>query len=172
MDNVSGFRRLQSLSALPEAGLEVSIEAKPQERAALAGYLEVDAVRAVRAKLTLTRWRAHGVRVAGKVTATVTQTCVVTLDPIETVIATGLDRKFLPGSMLGEEATTQEMLVDPEGEDPPDLLPHALDLGELVAEELLLNIDAYPRKSGLAEPQEEAPMPAPESPFAILKKLT
>jgi uncharacterized metal-binding protein YceD (DUF177 family) len=171
METESGFRRFQSLAALPDAGLDVTIDAKPQERAGLAVYLGVDRVDAVRAKLTLTRWRAHGVRVTGQVTAKLTQTCVVTLEPLAQTIAAEVDRKFLPEAMLGEEAGAHELLIDPDGDDPPEPLPHTLDLGALAAEELALNVDPYPRKEGLPEAAPEDVEPPPESPFAILKKL-
>lgn len=165
------FHRPQSLAALPDAGLEVSIEAKPKERVGLATYLDVVSVEDARAALLIQRWRGQGVRVTGTVEAKVTQSCVTTLEPFKARVSCEIDRKFLPEAMLGRDADPHELVIDPEGEDPPDPLPHSLDLGELAAEELALNIDPYPRKPGLPETPDEDPAPARESPFAALKDV-
>jgi uncharacterized metal-binding protein YceD (DUF177 family) len=171
MKGVHGFHRPQSLAALPDAGLEATLEAKPSERKSLADYLDVVSVEALSGQLLLQRWRGQGVRVTGRITARLTQNCVVTLEPLNVAVVAEVDRKFLPDSMLARDADPHEMLIDPDGEDPPEPLPHSLDLGELAAEELALNIDPYPRKLGA----EEAPphdIVAPANPFSVLKGTT
>jgi uncharacterized metal-binding protein YceD (DUF177 family) len=169
---------MQSLAALPQAGLDVTVEAKPQEREGIARYLDVASAERVQAHLTLKRWRNGGVRVTGQVSAQLTQTCVVTLEPFAAQISVMVDRKYLPAALLPPETQTQdEIVLDPDGEDPPEALPHDLDLGLVVLEELVLGIDPYPRKPGAAIPEADAtdgdpPPQAPEpSPFASLQGL-
>ena len=171
MTDDHGFHRPQSLAALPDAGLEVSIEAKPAERARLARYLDVVSVEAVRATLLLQRWRGHGVRATGTIEARLTQTCVVSLKPVPAQIACAVDRKFLPESMLGQDSDPHEMIIDPEGEDPPDPLPHSLDLGELAAEEIALNLDPYPRSESLSDAPLESADVVALNPFSALKDV-
>lgn len=170
MTDDPGFHRPQSLAALPDAGLDIAIEAKPTERKALAAFLDLPEVGILRARLLVQRWRGQGVRVTGLVEAEVTQSCVVTLEPVPARLSIETDRKFLPESMLDRDADPHELLIDPDGEDPPDPLPHVLDLGALAAEEIALNLDPYPRKAGL-----EADAPAVDarvdSPFAALKNV-
>jgi hypothetical protein len=170
MSGGHGFHRLQSLAALPDAGLDVTIEAKPAERKALAAYLDVSAVEHLRAKLLLQRWRGNGVRVTGRVEARLTQTCVSTLEPLDTRVEAEIDRKFLPETMLDRDADPLELVIDPDGDDPPEPLPHALDLGELAAEDVALNLDPYPRREGAVgtAPDDGAAL----SPFAVLKGTT
>jgi uncharacterized metal-binding protein YceD (DUF177 family) len=171
MTATHGFHRLQSLAVLPDSGLEVRIEAKPAERKTLAAYLDVSAVDSLRAVLLLQRWRGNGVRVTGRVEAALTQTCVVTLEPLASRVSAEIDRKFLPEAMMARDADPHELVIDPDGEDPPDPLPHTLDLGDLVAEDVALNLDPYPRKEDAADAP-LAPDEAPANPFAILKGMT
>ena len=61
-----------------------------------------------------------------------------------------------------------EIAVDPDAEDPPDLIDEdRFDLGAYVVEHLALEIDPFPRKPGVvfdAPAAEEPP-----SPFAVLR---
>lgn len=172
MTDDHGLHRLQSLAALPDAGLEVVLEAKPAERRSLAEFLEVLDVKRLRARLVLKRWRGHGVQVTGTVDAEVVQSCIVTLEPVTSRLELEIDRKFLPESMLAHDGDPHEMLIDPDGEDPPEPMPHSLDLGELAAEEVALNVDPYPRKAGAEAPEAEAEIEIRgENPFAALKNV-
>ena len=166
-----GFHRPQSLAALPDSGLEVAIEAKPNERKNLAAFLDVQDIKALNARLLLQRWRGAGVRVTGSISAELTQTCVVTLEALPAKLAFEVDRKVLPEAMLDRDADPHEMLIDPEGDDPPDPLPHTLDLGTLAAEEVALNLDPYPRKAGAETPAADDDSPSGGSPFASLKSI-
>jgi uncharacterized metal-binding protein YceD (DUF177 family) len=64
-----------------------------------------------------------------------------------------------------------------EGDEPDIVNGGAIDLGELAAEELALNLDPYPRKPGaelaaeLGSVQPENEQRSGDSPFAALRKL-
>jgi hypothetical protein len=167
-----GFHRPQSLAALPQAGLEVTIEAKPEERNTLARFLNVLEIRKLKGKFVLHRWRAQGVLVTGKVEGTVVQSCVVTLEPVSTHFSAAVERTFLPEAMLGRDVDPHELVIDPEGKDPPEPLPHHLDLGAIAAEEMALGLDPYPRKSGAVLPGEAILGHPTDNPFSALKGLT
>ena len=134
----------------------------------------------LRAELTLKPWRKAGVRVAGSLDATITQQCVVTLEPFEQEISDEIDRTFEPVSSrsrrprdLNEEG---EIEIDLETLDPPDVMVDGvIDLGALICEQLALGIDPFPRKPGAVfVPEEEKDGGEAEdkpSPFAALAKL-
>lgn len=164
------FRRMISVAKIGEAGLAQTVVAKPQEFEAIASYLDLAALKALSGEFALTRWRGKGVRLTGKLVADVVQTCVVTLEPIDAHIEAEFERRFLPPDKLEREPEEDgEIVVDPTAEDPPEPLTHELDLGEILIEELALNLDPYPRKAGVEfHESQDAPR---DNPFAVLAKL-
>ena len=164
-----GFRRHVSVARVGEAGLKQRIEAKPAECEKIAAYLDLAAVRSLTAEVALAPWRGRGLRVTGTLTAEVTQTCVVSLEPVEARIEAEFERRFLPAESLGGEHE-RDVFVDVEGEEPAEPLGHDVDLGEILVEELSLNLDPYPRKAGV-EFKSDDPSSTRENPFAALAKL-
>jgi uncharacterized metal-binding protein YceD (DUF177 family) len=154
---------------IPDTGMHVVIDAPPAVRAEvgeLAGLRDLPQLSAV---FDLTR-QGSGVQVTGQVNARVGQTCVVTLEPIENVVAEAVDLKFAATS--GSEAAPKRARKRPlDGDEPPEpLFNGRLDLGALATEFLILGIDPYPRKEGVefAPPKDENPG---EHPFAALQSL-
>jgi uncharacterized metal-binding protein YceD (DUF177 family) len=70
----------------------------------------------------------------------------------------------------GADEEGPELDLDPEGDDPPEVLADdKVDLGAYVVEDLSLAIDPFPKKPGV---EFEAPEQKGElSPFAVLAKL-
>jgi uncharacterized protein DUF177 involved in 23S rRNA accumulation len=84
------------------------------------------------------------------VSATVGQTCVVTLEPIDNEIEEAVDLTFAPAAAAAasapdESGTRTRMAAD---DAPEPLLGGVVDLGVVATEFLTLGIDPYPRKSG------------------------
>jgi hypothetical protein len=109
--------------------------------------------------------------VAGRVSATVGQICVVTLDPIENEIEETVDLIFVPGAApAAGDAAGREALDVATNEVPEPLVDDTVDLGAIATEFLILGVDLYPRKP-------EAVFQAPpiedktEHPFAALATL-
>jgi len=155
----------------------VKVEADARELVELAKAWKVLAVEALSADLQINRWKRDGIRVKGKVTARLTQECVVTLDPIETNIEEYFEQIFVPeGSKLARVSTgaTAEMVLDPDGPDLPETFAgDTLDVGPIISEFVALAIDPYPRKAGAEftdhiELNDEEADKRP-SPFASLK---
>ncbi len=168
-----GFRRMIAIAKVGEGGLVQKITAGPNDLPRIATYLDLTAIGALSAEMTLTRWRARGVRVSGKLKADVIQTCVVTLDPLPAQIQAEFERRFLPVEAIPMGHTAQhEVFVDPEGEDPPEPVDRDIDLGEVLVEELALSLDPYPRKPDAEFKAGYAPAGEPQKhPFAALAKL-
>lgn len=154
------------LEDVPETGLHLDLVADERVRAglaALAGVLDLPRLEAV---IDLARY-GNGLRATGRVSATVGQTCVVTLEPMESQVDEAINVIFAPSSteeFAGHDASF-------EAEEPPEFLTDGTaDLGAIATEFLLLGIDPYPRKPGVefASPVEES---TASSPFAALAKL-
>ena len=83
-------------------------------------------------------------------TATVGQTCVVTLEPLENNVDERFDVLFVPN----EGVTDASAIPVPAAEEVDDtretLVDGTADIGAVAAEFFLLGIDRYPRKPGAA----------------------
>lgn len=151
---------------------EKHIEASDAECADLARRLSVESVKSLSADLRLTREMGAVIRLQGCARVTVVQHCVVTLSPIESDLRIEIDRRFGPPEMI-ERSEDEDITV--EDEDPPDPIGDGvIDLGEVVAELVALEIDPFPRADGVEFTGYESgggPSPERQSPFAVLEGL-
>ena len=161
------------LDSMPVAGRDVDVTPSADERAALAAQLGLGSLDALAVKLHAVRFRG-GIRVTGRLTATVTQPSVVTLEPLVQDIAEPIDRIFLPG---GEKQyagpANAEIFVDLEGDDVPDHFEgNEADLSDMIVETLALAVDLYPREPNASlEDTGFKPDLDTTSPFDALKAL-
>lgn len=134
-------------SDVPPRGTRVVIDADETARAALAKQLKIPAVKRLTADLAVKPWGRSGLAVTGSLEGTVTQVCVVTVDPFDVDIAEDINLTFLPEEeMPSEEEIGSEFESDL---DAPDLLENGVvDLGAVISEFLALSLDPYPRKPG------------------------
>jgi hypothetical protein len=153
----------------------VAISAEEGERAALALAFGVPAIAALKAEFALERTARTRIRVHGRMNATVTQVCVVSLDPFETDVSEAIDVVFAPEdearAAQARAAADQDIGELAPINGPPDpIIDGRIDLGALAAEFLALGLDPYPRKPGV---DFDAPADAsvPASPFAVLGRL-
>lgn len=155
---------------IPESGLHMEIDAPPAAREALAALAEVRELPRLSAVFDLTR-RGAGVHVTGRVSGLVGQTCVVSLEPMESAVDEPVDASFSPSAVAEGLAGAQpEGHAAGEGEASEPLIGGEVDLGALATEFLLLGIDPYPRKpdAKFAPPKVEN---AADKPFAALETL-
>lgn len=137
------FSRPLLLDAVPPDGVTVPLEASVAECRALAarfGLVELGSL-AGEVRVTPVAGTATYL-VTGRLVAEVAQTCVVTLEPVPARVEAEFDRLFsrdLPAETDGE------VEIDAEAETPEPLATDRLDLGEILAEELSLALDPYPR---------------------------
>jgi hypothetical protein len=156
-----------TLAEVPDTGLHVELEAPEPVRAKLAELAGLRTLPRLTAMFDVTR-RGAGLHVAGHVTATAGQTCVVTLEPIENAIEEDVDLLFQPGAPPAPSVGDHR--AETEQEPPEPLVGDTIDLGEIASEFLVLGIDPYPRKPG-AEFSSPAADSAGEHPFAALAVL-
>ena len=89
---------------IPETGVARDIEANPQEREAMATLGGLLGVASARASLLVTPIKGGHVHVTGRVWGRVGQTCVVTLDAMESDFDEAIDLMFAPPSQIRELA--------------------------------------------------------------------
>lgn len=158
--------------------LEVHVEADERERRALAELWKVVSLEALSADLKIRRWKKDGVKVFGEIHGKVTQSCVVSLEPVQAEINEEIDQIFVPeGSALARIPANDagEMIIDPDGPDLPETFSgDTIDVGALVAEFAAMGLDPYPRKPGIefqAQVENTGGTERKPSPFAVLRSL-
>jgi uncharacterized metal-binding protein YceD (DUF177 family) len=171
MNEFSRPYRLDSLSAEP---LRVEIEAGPEELESLARRFGLAALGSLAAEAELNR-SGDCATAAGRLRARVTQSCVASGEPVEAEVAEEFRVEFRP---LPGEARPEEEVELGEGElDVTFYEDGAIDLGEAVAQTLLLGLDPYPRSPAAEAALREAGVKSEEearvesSPFAALAAL-
>lgn len=177
MDEVP-FSYLVKVGHISANAVTVKLEADTSELAALAEFWQVDAVKKLTSELQISRWKKDGVRLRGWVEAELVQSCVVTLEPVESLIREDVDQIFVPeGSRLARLVLDErgEMVLDPEGDDVPETFSgDSVDVGAAICETVALAIDPYPRKPGVhfdEHIESFADDDKKPSPFAVLKDL-
>lgn len=158
---------------IPETGLHLEIEAPAETRSRLAAFAGLRELARFSASFDLER-RGAAVHVHGRVTALVGQTCVVSLEPMQSEIDEPVAVTFEPlppGLEAGESEPVGHWVSEPEQEPPEPLVGGAIDLGALATEFMLLGIAPYPRKPGVTftPPKIEDEGAHPFSALAALK---
>jgi hypothetical protein len=154
----------------PDDETELEVIADEAERQALARRFSLLELRRLEAKIGMRRSDAL-VRVRVSVSAEVVQNCVVTLEPVTSEVRESAEISFAPPTR--DAARRGSVWVDAEGDDPPEPLVGAtVDVGEIVAEQLGLGLDPYPRRPGATfESPPESLASAAGHPFAQLRRL-
>jgi len=116
------------------------------------------------------RWR-----LAGELQADATQTCVVTLDPVEARLDVPLEVEFWPASQLKELESAEEPGSQGLIEWPEAVVEGRIDLGPVIYETLATALDPYPKREGASfdwsQAQPDKPGQDESGPFAALATL-
>ena len=156
------FSRPLQVDRVPKLGSTEKLSAEPAELQALAKRFKIPILHSLSAEIRATPWRGGGMKLEGHITADLEQVSVISLEAFRETVSVPLARYFLPHGAV----------VDNQQEDDADPIDNGwIDLGEVVAETLALDLDPYPRKPGEAFPghveDDGAEAKAP-SPFAVL----
>lgn len=124
------------------------IEADAQERAALARRFGIASIESLKADLQLAVTAdKRSITVTGTLDADVTQTCVVSLEPLKNHIDAPIERMY--GEDPAEEPLSAVVHLDDLEDVPEPIVAGAIDVGEAVAEQLALELDPFPRRPGV-----------------------
>ncbi|CAN5191049.1 DUF177 domain-containing protein [soil metagenome] len=163
-----------AVAQLPEAGLHQVLETSPAQRQLIAALAGVSAVLQATATFDVVPEAGGRVNVSGTVRARVEQACVVTLDPVENDIDEPVAVVFAPPSQIpaSPKFTQKEEGDDAEIPDTPEpIVNGAIDIGQMATDFLILGIDHYPRKPGVAFTPRVTLEDPDEHPFAALQAL-
>jgi hypothetical protein len=134
---------------IPAEGRHFALVADSDARAGIARMTGLRDLPRLEADFQVTR-QGDGLRVVGRVSATVGQTCVVSLEPLANTIEEDVDLLFIPKST--PEPTGVEIekgsRAEAKWDEPEALVGGVVDLGVVATEFLILGLDPYPRKPG------------------------
>jgi len=134
------FSRTQRLDTLGQPK-PIALSATPEECAALAKRFDLQAIDMLEAEVTLTPGAAN-IDAKGRMRASVVQSCVVTGEPVPAHIDLPFTIRFVAANDAGEIDEIELSADD------CDVMEHdgqVIDLGEAVAQTLLLALEPYPR---------------------------
>src|SRR5437588_1077177 len=126
------------LDEVPEGGRHVHLVADESVHTAAARLAGVIAIPRLEASFDLARRGREGLHVRGSVSATVRQSCVVTLEPVENEIDEAVDVVCAPQASRSD---TETEIVVGTPEPPEPLVEGIADLGAIAIEFLMLGID-------------------------------
>ena len=158
-------------------GASGEIAATKAEMDAIARMLDLVALQGLTFVYRLDRGGGGRLHLTGRLHANVTQTCVVSLDPVEVRLDLPVEVEFWPAALLkepeeGAEEPGSVALLDW----PEPIADGRIDLGPVIYETLATALDPYPKREGVSFDwsQQGPPQEAGEGksgPFAALAAL-
>jgi hypothetical protein len=145
------WRVLVAVDDVPEEGRHFALVPDSDTRAKITRLAGLRDLPRLEADFDVTRQGADGLRVVGRVSATVGQTCVVSLEPLVNNIEENVDLVFLPKATVDPTAAEDEKSdarTEAKWDEPEALVDGVVDLGVVATEFLILGLDPYPRKPG------------------------
>ena len=169
--NMSEFIRQLKISDIlalqSKQEIRRNVSAQPTECRDLAKRFGLEAINSLNAEVTIHPWEGSGARVSGTINADVVQRCVVSLRPIKQKVCESFVSFFKqPSAQYGDVNIDTPVDI----EDPEDITPEGIDIGELVAQQLSLFLDPYPHIPGAALPESIDTTTSRKSPFTVLQK--
>lgn len=165
-----------SAMAAREGGCAFSLAANQAERAELASRFGLVGVESFEAEGEVMAEANGDLTMQARIRARFTQTCVVSLEPVDGAMDEKAIVRFVPAAKraaLGKESH----LDAEEDEEIEPFDGDVLHIGAVLAEQFGVGLDPYPRKEGASAPdvaaksREGGEVLAPRNPFAILGGL-
>lgn len=156
---------------IPQNGLKLILEATPAECAYLARHYDLPAIHSFCVQMQITSLNEI-IQVVGVLSASVCQNCVITLEEFDQLVQGDFKLLFSEDKRL-VEAQENQVDFDPD-EEPIELIQKGhIYFKELLAEQLGLYLDPFPRKVQESfSYYEEKAETVRENPFSVLKHLT
>jgi hypothetical protein len=176
----SEIERVVDLDRLGTGGTALDIVATDAERAALAKRFGFVGLPALSARVTVDHRPGGQIVVEGRLRGRIVQACVLTLDPVTQDLDDAFRIVFKKDLADERDPESGEAVLSAQVDAPEPLTGNLLDVGEIVAEQLSLAAEPYPRRPGakledvLPKPRGGARRGPPEQrrhPFAGLSAL-
>jgi hypothetical protein len=170
------LRHSYNLARLGIAGDEVFLVADAQQRAEIARWSGLLSVEKFEAGIGIQKLGLNRFGLDFRLLADVTQSCVVTLEPVLSHMERSFHRELQFAGTLrhkpaSEEPAAELLLDGEEDEGPEEIQSLHYDMALPVLEEFALSLDPYPRCPGVEFSPPADALERPESPFAVLKAL-
>ena len=135
---VNEFSRPLQVDRVPALGCHERIAADEKECAALAKRLDLPKIHSLGGMLKAVPWRGGGLKITGTLNARVDQVSVISLEIFTSDLEFAIERYFL-SPRAGHPAAEEDVDIIENG---------SVDLGEILAETMALELDPYPRGTG------------------------
>jgi uncharacterized metal-binding protein YceD (DUF177 family) len=155
-----------------ELGATGTRDAGPDELVAVARALDLIACTSLRVHYAIQPMSGGRYRLSGRLSAQVSQACVVTLDPVEGTIEESFEATFWPRDDM-PVPESGELAID-DAPEPEPISAGQIAVGRVVFESLAAALEPYPRKPDAVldwQPPQPADADATTSPFAALANL-
>ncbi|HZP99404.1 MAG TPA: DUF177 domain-containing protein [Reyranella sp.] len=146
----SEIERIVDLDRMGPGGSALEIAASEGERAALARRFGFLGLPAFSARVTVDRALGGQIVVEGRLRGKIVQACILTLDPVAQELNETFRLVFKRDFVEEKDPESGDAVVSAQADAPEPLEGNLLDVGEIVAEQLSLAADPYPRKPGVS----------------------
>ena len=173
------FSRPVDVTSFGAKGRNFKFQAEEDERCALASRYSVLSVDELAVECKITPTRKGSFKLDARFNANIKQSCGISLDPVEDKISSKFTL-ILQQSVQRAVKETPEIDFSPDEEDVEYLESNMVDVGEMIAQHLSLEIDPYPRKKNvtgeelgekIVKEEDVVFEEEKKNPFAILKSL-
>jgi hypothetical protein len=169
------FSHSYNLARLGNAGDTVRFAADEAERAAIAKWSEILSLETFETEVELRKLASNRFGLSFRLVADVTQSCVVTLEPVSSHLEKSFTRELIfVGTSRNRDVADSipDLVLDTDQEEGPEEIDSLhQDLAAPVLEEFVLALDPYPRRPGVEFAPKSPDSEPPPSPFAVLKGL-
>ena len=145
----SELERIVDLDRMGNKGTAVEIVASDGERAALAKRFGFLGLPAFSARVTVDRRPGGQVVVEGRLKGRLVQACILSLDPVVQELDDAFRLVFAENLADERDPESGEAVLNAQADAPEPLEGNLLDVGEIIAEQLSLTADPYPRRPGM-----------------------
>jgi uncharacterized metal-binding protein YceD (DUF177 family) len=166
-----------NLARLGNAGDAVRFSADDAERARIAKWAGIPSVEKLEVQVGIRKLESNRFGLGFDLSAEVTQSCVVTLEPVPAHIQRSFSRELVFAGtsrhrpdQADKGGAESEALVDLD-EGPEEITSLHIDLAVPALEEFVLALDPYPRRPGVEFVPKTGDLSPPDNPFAVLKGL-
>jgi len=148
-DQKSEIERIVDLDRMGTSGTALEIAATDGERAALARRFGFLGLPAFAARVTVDRGPGGQVVVEGRLRGRIVQACILSLDRVTQELDEAFRVVFKRDLAEERDPESGEAVLSAQADAPEPLQGNLLDIGEIVAEQLSLAADPYPRRPGV-----------------------
>lgn len=145
----SEIERMLDVDRLGPGGSALEIVPSDSERAALAKRFGFLGLPAFSARVSVDRRSGGRIVVEGRLRGRIVQACILSLEPVTQELDEGFRILFKQDFDEERDPESGEALVSALADAPEPLSGNMLDVGEIVAEQLSLAADPYPRRPGV-----------------------